>query len=99
MLRSRGPTVQRFWGGPRGIHYHQFLHAGENTLNIRLAALLARCLAVDPDARPQSAAEVRDALDEVLAAKPTADFDAAWGQGFLKPDRWVEINYRGMTAR
>ena len=38
-------------------------------------------------------------LDEVLAAKPTADFDAAWGQGFLTPDRWVEINYRGMTAR
>ena len=38
-------------------------------------------------------------LDVVLAAKPTDDFDAAWGQGFLKPDRWVEINYRGMTAR
>ena len=38
-------------------------------------------------------------LEQVLAAKPTADFDAAWGQGFLKPDRWVEINYRGMTAR
>ena len=38
-------------------------------------------------------------LEEVLAAKPTAEFDAAWGQGFLKPDRWVEINYRGMTAR
>ncbi|MBL8476907.1 MAG: ADP-ribosylglycohydrolase family protein [Methyloversatilis sp.] len=34
----------RFWGGPRGIHYHQFLHAGENTLNIRLAALLAESL-------------------------------------------------------
>jgi ADP-ribosylglycohydrolase len=34
----------RFWGGPRGVHYHQFLHAGENTLNVRLAALLAESL-------------------------------------------------------
>ena len=27
--------------------------------------------------------------DEVLAAKPTADFDARWGGGFFKPDVWV----------
>jgi len=32
-----------------------------------LAALLARLLCVDPDARPASASEVRDALDGVLA--------------------------------
>jgi serine/threonine-protein kinase len=32
-----------------------------------LAELIVRCLAVDPDARPQSAAEVRDALDRLLA--------------------------------
>ncbi len=34
----------RYWGGPRGVHYHQFLHAGENTLNVRIAALLAESL-------------------------------------------------------
>lgn len=33
----------------------------------RLAALLARCLSVDPAARPVSAAELRDGLDGVLA--------------------------------
>lgn len=33
----------RFWG-QRGIHYHQFLHPGENTLNLKLAALLAESL-------------------------------------------------------
>ena len=32
-------------------------------------------------------------LAEVQAAKPTAAFDAAWGKGFLKPDRFVEIVY------
>ncbi|HEX4854147.1 MBL fold metallo-hydrolase [Arenimonas sp.] len=36
-------------------------------------------------------------LEEVLAAKPTAEFDAQWGQGFLPPDRWVRINYQGMA--
>jgi ADP-ribosylglycohydrolase len=29
----------QFWG-QRGIHYHQFLKAGENTLNLKLCALL-----------------------------------------------------------
>lgn len=33
----------RYWG-ERGIHYHQFLQAGENTLNARLALELATCI-------------------------------------------------------
>ena len=33
----------RFWGR-RGIHYHQFLQAGENTLNVKLAGLLTASL-------------------------------------------------------
>ena len=36
-------------------------------------------------------------LEQVLAAKPTAEYDAQWGKGFLPPDRWVTINYQGMT--
>lgn len=42
----------RYWGKP-GIHYHQFLKAGENTLNVKLCSLLIRSLAenggYDPD--------------------------------------------------
>lgn len=34
--------------------------------------------------------------DQVVAAKPTADFDAAWGNGFLKPDAFVAMTYAGM---
>ena len=30
-------------------------------------------------------------LDQVIAAKPTADFDAVWGKGMLKPEQFVEI--------
>ena len=33
----------QFWG-QRGIHYHQFLKAGENTLNLKLCALLIESL-------------------------------------------------------
>jgi glyoxylase-like metal-dependent hydrolase (beta-lactamase superfamily II) len=37
-------------------------------------------------------------LDEVLSAKLTADYDEAWGDGFIGPDRWIEMNYAGITA-
>ena len=35
--------------------------------------------------------------DEVIAAKPSAKFDAEWGAGFMKPDVWIGIVYDGMT--
>jgi glyoxylase-like metal-dependent hydrolase (beta-lactamase superfamily II) len=35
--------------------------------------------------------------DEVIAAKPTASFDAAWGGGFMQPDIWTGIVYDGMV--
>ncbi len=33
---------------------------------------------------------------EVVAAKPTADFDEKWGGGFMKPDVWVGLVYESM---
>jgi ADP-ribosylglycohydrolase len=33
----------RYWGR-RGVHYHQFLRAGENTLNVKIAGLLTASL-------------------------------------------------------
>jgi cyclase len=35
--------------------------------------------------------------DDVIAAKPTAGFDSAWGNGFLKPDVWVGIVYDSLN--
>ena len=32
-------------------------------------------------------------LEEVVASKPTAKLDAAWGKGFLTPDKFVEMLY------
>ncbi|HEB28466.1 MAG TPA: MBL fold metallo-hydrolase [Porticoccus sp.] len=34
--------------------------------------------------------------DEAVAAKPTQELDAIWGDGFLKPDQWVRIIYSGL---
>lgn len=45
-LNERGDILReqaRFWGQP-GIHYHQFLHAGENTLNLQLVRVLDESL-------------------------------------------------------
>jgi len=43
-------------------------------------------------------AEGKDA-DAIVAAKPTAEFDAEWGDGFIKPDDWVRLVYRGMAGQ
>lgn len=37
--------------------------------------------------------EVGKSAEEVVAAKPTRDFDADWGDGFLEIDQWVQIVY------
>jgi len=38
-------------------------------------------------------------LPEIIAAQPTRDFDEAWGKGFLKPERFVEVVYLNLTRR
>jgi cyclase len=35
-------------------------------------------------------------LEEVIAAKPTADLDPAWGNGFIKPDFFVTLVYASL---
>lgn len=45
-LNEKGEILHdqaQYWGRP-GIHYHQFLRAGENTLNVKLCALLIESL-------------------------------------------------------
>ncbi len=48
--------------------------------------------------RMQSLIAQGKSKDEIVAAKPTQDFDAAWGNGFLNPDQWVGIVYDAMTT-
>jgi glyoxylase-like metal-dependent hydrolase (beta-lactamase superfamily II) len=37
--------------------------------------------------------------EEVIAAKPTAEWDATWGAGFMKPDVFLGIVYQSMTKK
>ncbi len=38
-------------------------------------------------------------LEEVVASKPTAQFDAVWGKGFLPPDKFVEMLYKNLQKK
>jgi glyoxylase-like metal-dependent hydrolase (beta-lactamase superfamily II) len=48
-------------------------------------------------ARIKSAIREGRELEEVVAAKPTADFDATFGKGFLPPHRFVEMVFRNLS--
>ena len=37
-------------------------------------------------------------LEDVYAANPTAEFDAEWGAGFLKPKKFLELVYKGVKG-
>jgi hypothetical protein len=36
-------------------------------------------------------------LEEVVAAAPTAGYDAEWGGGFLDPPTWVKMLYQDLS--
>jgi cyclase len=38
-------------------------------------------------------------LADVQTARPTAEFDATWGKGFLQPQQFVEILYSDLSKR
>ena len=35
-------------------------------------------------------------MEDAIAARPTADFDDAWGKGFLPPARFVEMLWKNL---
>ena len=58
-----------------------------------------RDMLVKISARIHDQLRARRTLEQVQASKPTAEFDATWGNGFLKPDRFVEMLYKNMEKR
>ena len=43
--------------------------------------------------------KAKKTLEQVVAAKPTREFDAVWGNGFLKPDQFVALVYKSMSPQ
>lgn len=36
-------------------------------------------------------------VEDIVAAKPTAEFDAGWGGGFLNPERFIRVMHAALT--
>jgi cyclase len=66
---------------------------GHGPLGDRVALTTYRDVLVDVRERVQKLKGAGRLLQDVVAAKPTADLDAAWGQGFMQPDDFVAIVY------
>jgi glyoxylase-like metal-dependent hydrolase (beta-lactamase superfamily II) len=50
-------------------------------------------------ARIKKLMKQRKTLEQIKAAKPTAEYDEAWGKQYLKPDDWVEMVHRGLERQ
>ncbi|MDY6781668.1 MAG: MBL fold metallo-hydrolase [Cyanobacteriota bacterium] len=47
--------------------------------------------------RVKAAIEQGMSMEEFIASNPTADFDPVWGQGFLKPEQFLQIVYNDLA--
>lgn len=66
---------------------------GHGPLADRAALMKYREMMVDVRGRIQKLKSSGRKLEEVVAAKPTAQYDAAWGAGFLMPEQFVAFVY------
>ncbi len=70
---------------------------GHGPLGDRVALQAYRTMLVTVRDRIKQAVAAGRTLDQVKAAKPTADFDAAWGSGRITPTLFVEILYQDLS--
>jgi cyclase len=49
--------------------------------------------------RIQKQVKAGKTLAQVIDSKPTAEFDEVWGKGFLNPQRFTEMLYKGATKK
>ena len=48
--------------------------------------------------RVAAAIERGRSLEEIVAGKPTAEYDEEWGDGFIPPDRWVGMIHGSLSS-
>jgi cyclase len=60
----------------------------------RYVAMLKQCRA-----NVLKLVDAGNSLKEVQAARPTQKYDAKWGQGWLKPDSFVELLYQDLNRK
>jgi cyclase len=72
---------------------------GHGPLGDKQSLVAYRTMVADIRDRVRALVKKKQTLAQVQAAKPTAQYDAEWGQGSMKPERFVEIVYNSLTAR
>jgi glyoxylase-like metal-dependent hydrolase (beta-lactamase superfamily II) len=72
---------------------------GHGPLGDRVALQAFRTMMVTVRDRIKQAIAAGRTLDQVKAAKPTADFDAVWGNGRITPTLFVETLYQDLSRR
>ncbi|HEV8265358.1 MAG TPA: MBL fold metallo-hydrolase [Gemmatimonadales bacterium] len=72
---------------------------GHGPLGDRAALQTYRTMLVTVRDRIKQAVTAGRTLEQVQAAKPTAEFDAAWGTGRITPTLFVQILYQDLTRR
>jgi len=78
---------------------NSFIIPGHGKLSDRAGMLAYRKMLVAVRDRIAAQIESGMSLDEVIAAKPTEEFDETWGQGFINPEQFAEIVYSSLTAK
>ena len=72
---------------------------GHGPLGDRKALEGFRDMLKDASARVQKLIDEGKTLEQIQAAKPLADYDKTWGNGFLKPDNFLGILYGGLAKK
>jgi len=71
---------------------------GHGPLSDRAGLIAYRDMLNTVAGRVREGIDAGESVEEVVAAKPTAEFDEQWGQGFIKPDDWVALIYGIMAG-
>jgi glyoxylase-like metal-dependent hydrolase (beta-lactamase superfamily II) len=72
---------------------------GHGPLGDRVALQAYRTMLVTVRGRIKEAVAAGRTLDQVKATKPTAEFDAVWGNGRITPTLFVEILYQDLSRK
>jgi len=70
---------------------------GHGPLSNKAELKAYRGMLVKVHANVTALVKAKKTLAQVVAAKPTREFDAQWGNGFLKPDQFAEIVYTSVA--
>lgn len=69
---------------------------GHGALSNREELEVYLAMLVDVKSKTENAIAQGLTLEEFIASKPTAEYDASWGNGFLKPEDFLAIVYQSL---